>query len=201
MAVHEPRDALAEQVGEPGVDILECGTAACGLELLLVLENLPEPVVLLLPRHDDRGAVAADRRGTNPKLHVAEGSESYVPASWYDATDIARTSLDPRALEINGLSSLALFEDMPPEYLGETWKLIFDITTAVNNNQNAYAYTGFAVQLPNDENFVVQEFSYRICKKMENYETALVFQVNIRDFREGVDTPAGKALIMLMRTR
>lgn len=33
---------------------------------------------------------AADRRGTNPKLHVAEGSESYVTADWFASTAISR---------------------------------------------------------------------------------------------------------------
>ena len=33
---------------------------------------------------------AAERRGTNPKLHVAAGSEHHVPAEWFAETTIAR---------------------------------------------------------------------------------------------------------------
>lgn len=91
--------------------------------------------------------------------------------------------LDPNALEIDGLNSLRLFSEASPEYLGEPWKLIFDITSAVNNNQNAYAYTGFAVEIPTDDYFAMPDFSYRVCKKAEPYETLLLFQVRIKDFR------------------
>ena len=79
--------------------------------------------------------------------------------------------------------------------------MVFDITSALNNNQNAYAYTGFAVQIPTDDYFAIPDFSYRVCKKAEAYETLLLFQVRIRDFREELAAPAGKAMIMLMRTR
>jgi hypothetical protein len=53
-----------------------------------------------------------------------------------------------QAIEYDGINSMKLLSDVAPEYLGEPWKLIFDITTALNNNQNAYAYTGFGVQIP-----------------------------------------------------
>ena len=42
------------------------------------------PVVL------DALAAAAERRGTRPKLHIAAGSESHVPASWFEPSEITR---------------------------------------------------------------------------------------------------------------
>lgn len=33
---------------------------------------------------------AAERRGTNPKLHVAAGSESFVPHGWFETVEISR---------------------------------------------------------------------------------------------------------------
>lgn len=56
---------------------------------------------------------AADRRGTNPKLHVAAGSESYVPAEWFEPTDITRAQ---GAVREAGAELIAL------EELGTEWE-------------------------------------------------------------------------------
>ena len=56
---------------------------------------------------------AADRRGTNPKLHVAAGSESYVPAEWFEPTDITRAR---GAVREAGAELIAL------EELGTEWE-------------------------------------------------------------------------------
>lgn len=77
-------------------------------------------------------------------------------------------NFDGNALEIEGLNSLKLYSELSPEYLGEPWKMAFDIVTALNNNQNAYAFTGFGVQIP-AEDIVIPEFSYCVCHKKEKY--------------------------------
>jgi hypothetical protein len=75
--------------------------------------------------------------------------------------------------------------------------MVFDIVTALNNNQNGYAYTGFGVQLPS-EDIAIPEFSYSVCKKREEYDTLLIYQVKIRDYKGSI---GAKGFLMLMRTR
>ena len=56
---------------------------------------------------------AADRRGTNPKLHLAAGSEAHVPAEWFDATDITRA---------NGVIREPGTESIELDQLGTEWE-------------------------------------------------------------------------------
>ena len=58
-------------------------------------------------------AAAADRRGTNPKLHLAAGSEAHVPDEWFDATDITRA---------NGVISEPGTESIEHDQLGTEWE-------------------------------------------------------------------------------
>ncbi|NLA36249.1 MAG: glutamate-5-semialdehyde dehydrogenase, partial [Actinobacteria bacterium] len=65
------------------------------------------PVVLASLR------AAAERRGTNPKLHVAEGSESFVDAAWFAPTGISRAE---GVVEEPGAEPIAIVD------LGTEWE-------------------------------------------------------------------------------
>ena len=67
----------------------------------------------LVPVFLDALQSAADSRGTSPKLHVAEGSQSHVPDSWHGVAGIARAS---------GVVEEAMWETIPVEELGVEWE-------------------------------------------------------------------------------
>lgn len=104
---------VARQAGVPvslhgtGGAWIVADTAASGTDLAAaVLHSLDRKVCntlnvlcIVADRADELVPVAlaalgaaADRRGTNPKLHVAVGSESHVPAEWFVPTEIVRAS-------------------------------------------------------------------------------------------------------------
>lgn len=56
---------------------------------------------------------AAERRGTNPKLHVAAGSEPFVPAEWFEVVDISRAG---------GAAAEPGCEVLPIDQLGTEWE-------------------------------------------------------------------------------
>lgn len=48
------------------------------------------------------------------------------------------------------------------------------------------------------EDIVIPEFSYCVCRKREEYDTLLMFEVKVKDYKDEV---AARNFIILMRTR
>jgi len=67
----------------------------------------------LVPVFLDALTAAATARGTHPKLHIADGSEAYVPDAWRDVTDITRAE---------GPVSEPMCEPIGLDQLGHEWE-------------------------------------------------------------------------------
>ncbi|MBT8212499.1 MAG: aldehyde dehydrogenase family protein [Acidimicrobiia bacterium] len=86
----------------------------------------------LVPRFLAGLRAAADRRGVEPKLHIADGDESHVPAKWFGEVGIARadgTVTEPMS-EAIGRDRLGVeweWEDSPEV----TLVIVPDVATAV----------------------------------------------------------------------
>ncbi len=86
----------------------------------------------LVPVFLDALERAARRRGTNPKLHVVEGSQAHIPSDWYEQVPIARAEgemVEPKTetIAVDRLGVEWEWEDSPEVTLA----VVPDVATAV----------------------------------------------------------------------